>query len=424
MCIFLKCECKPKQFNYYNPYEQDTDKLLFTTSNHEAYVDQYRLLTAASDHQQRLLVISFGGFRYDYIDTHNLVNFAKFYSESGVRASRLQPQFPTHTFSNQWSLVTGSYVEKHGMIGNNFYDSYNDEFFQLSKQGETKWYGNLTETIPLTTHDSPSIDFEPIWFTATRFAIKTGVFSWPGSDAIFYDTPFYRVKKHRSEIDFNRQIQQAIHWFDKDNYKFILMYNDQLDHISQKYGIDSREFNVTLIDLDAQLGNLIDKLESFSIYNANNFNMIIVSDHGMTNIRKNIIIDEYFSEADAIIWSFSRSVIHLKPLVPISLLLMKLNRMPNVNVYTKQNIPEWWHFTHNERIGEIVITAHEGIAFIYMGNEPLQMMFNGQTSVMSLTRQQKKQLLLVSADKASDGYDNGCPSMRVSVDFLYLLYQF
>lgn len=61
--------------------------------------------------------------------------------------------------------------------------------------------------------------------------------------------------------------------------QFISIYHDQPDQIAHKYGINSPEFNVTLVQLDNEFGYLIERLKENKLFRANNFNMIVTSSH-------------------------------------------------------------------------------------------------------------------------------------------------
>ncbi len=246
------------------------------------------------DHQ-RVLLISLDGFRHDYIEAYNLVNFAKFISE-GTRASYNNPQFPAQSYPNHWSMVTGAHVDVHGIIANNFYDPDYNEYFNKNKK-DLKWWNET----------------EPIWSIASRQGIKTGVFYWPGSDVAFTnESNFYTKIPSHDNMSLNAKINQSIKLFLDQDYRFISVYHNQPDSISHKYGINSPEFNVTLDQLDESIGYLMTQLRHNHLLD-NNFNVIIVSDHGMANIKRNVIINEFIqADVDATIWSYSKNLIHLK----------------------------------------------------------------------------------------------------------------
>ena len=68
-----------------------------------------------------VILISADGFRSDYAKKYNAKNLLKI-AEDGVSAKALIPSFPTITFPNHWSLITGLYPAHHGLIDNFFYD--------------------------------------------------------------------------------------------------------------------------------------------------------------------------------------------------------------------------------------------------------------------------------------------------------------
>ena len=345
--------------------------------------------------QQRVLLISLDGFRHDYIDTYNLINFAEFLKD-GAKAAYINPQFTTESYPNHWSMVTGAFVESHGIVANNFYDPLYKEYFSKNKKDQLKWWNET----------------EPIWSSAVKQGVRTGIFGWPGSEAPFINSSLFTRAAHHEHMPFLSKVNQSLKWFLNDDFKFVLIYHNQPDAISHRYGINSPEFNVTLQQLDDSFGQMMSQLKSRGLYQADDFNVIVVSDHGMANIRKHVIINEYIGDGDAIIWSFTKNLIHLKPLISMESLLMKLNKMPLVTVTLKQNLPERLRYKNHRRIGDVVISALEGVDFIYMSRDSFQINHNGQVSPITLTYEQKKHLLIASADKANHGYDRAYPSMR------------
>ncbi|CAF0768673.1 unnamed protein product [Brachionus calyciflorus] len=340
--------------------------------------------------QQRVLLLSFGGFRHDFIDNYNLVHMSRFRSESS-RAACLNPQFTTQSYPNHWSIITGAYVENHGIIANKFYDPFYHEMFAHNKH-DPKWWN----------------ESEPIWLTASKQGVKTFVHSWPGSEASLYEQDSYSRATFSESLNFMLKVNLTLKYFLQDRYKFVSLYHNQPDAIAHKYGLNSPEFNVTLQQLDENFGEMIDLFKQNGLYESNDFNIIVLSDHGITNIKKNVFINEYISEQDAVIWSFSRTLIHLKPIIELDLLLLKLSKIPDITVTLKEDMPDRLHYKNHYRIGEIIISAIEGVGFIFVGNDPIH--FNGRKAHLSY--EIKKKLMLAASDKATHGYDNVYPDMR------------
>ena len=106
------------------------------------------------------------GFRWDYLDRYDAPTLNQIAAE-GVRARRLIPVFPTKTFPNHYSAVTGLYPEHHGIISNTMYDPETRARFSISNLealSDPHWWQG-----------------EPVWVTAERRGRKVAVYFWPGS---------------------------------------------------------------------------------------------------------------------------------------------------------------------------------------------------------------------------------------------------
>ncbi len=99
-----------------------------------------------------LILVSFDGWRWDYTTTEPAPNLRAF-AAHGVRATELIPSFPSFTFPNHYTIVTGLYPGHHGIIANIIADPEYPERFTMSAptSREARWWGG-----------------EPIWVTAIR----------------------------------------------------------------------------------------------------------------------------------------------------------------------------------------------------------------------------------------------------------------
>ena len=80
------------------------------------------------DDRHPLLLVGIDGVKPSYLeegfaDTPNLDRLI----DDGVWAESLKPVFPTVTFPNLYSIVTGLYPENHGIVANTVYDPERDE---------------------------------------------------------------------------------------------------------------------------------------------------------------------------------------------------------------------------------------------------------------------------------------------------------
>ena len=104
-----------------------------------------------------LLMISLDGFRADKLDKFLRENpeshLKKEFVDAGAKADYMTPSFPTLTFPNHFTIVTGLYMESHDITGNTVYDSVYDQKLSLlsgTEKNNAKWWNKT----------------EPIWFSA------------------------------------------------------------------------------------------------------------------------------------------------------------------------------------------------------------------------------------------------------------------
>src|SRR5690606_7748230 len=145
--------------------------------------------------EQTVVLISIDGFRHDYIELHGAPNIAKI-AEQGVRSEGLIPVYPSKTFPNHISIVTGQYPSNHGIVDNNFYDT---ERKQRYKMGD-----GVKDSTWLTTL--------PIWNLAEFQGVKAATFFWPESEArINGRTPSYYFN-YSTPAPNRQRINQMVEW--------------------------------------------------------------------------------------------------------------------------------------------------------------------------------------------------------------------
>ena len=121
-----------------------------------------------SDFYPTTILISLDGFRADFLQRRLTPTLSAFIQE-GVSPKYMLPSFPSVTFPNHFTLVTGLYPESHGVVGNTFWDPVTEEEFfytNTSVSMKSKWWLG-----------------EPIWQTAEEQNVPTAVHMWPGSEA-------------------------------------------------------------------------------------------------------------------------------------------------------------------------------------------------------------------------------------------------
>jgi len=294
-------------------------------------------------------MISFDGFRSDYLDWYDTPNMDNFISK-GVRAEGLIPVFVSKTFPNHYSIATGLYAENHGLIGNHFYDSLLDDEYSLSDRSKVE--------------DPKFYEGEPIWVTAEKNNIQTASYFWVGSEAPIKNTYPTRWKRYDHDFPFDSRIDSVVNWLSmpkKQRPNLCLLYFHEPDHTGHETGPKSNETAMMVTKIDSLFGILITKLEQLPI--VKNLNILVVSDHGMTEISSERTIDlSNHIETSKMKQEGSGpySLLYDMDKNEIGNIVDKLNTVPKISAYAKKDIPDRYHFKHHHRIKDVLVIADEG----------------------------------------------------------------
>jgi len=296
-----------------------------------------------------VILISMDGFRWDYVYRGITPNLNKLKDE-GVHALSLRPSFPTKTFPNHYSIITGMYPENHGIIFNSFTNIFTGETYRIGdtiSTRESKWYKG-----------------EAFWETANRNNLKTASFFWVGSEQnITYKQPTY-FHRYDSKISFVDRVEGIIKWLqlpEKDRPHFITLYFEEPDSKGHSFGPNAPETNAAIALVDSVLGVLIDEFKKINM--EDKVNIIVVSDHGMTEISDDRIvnIEEFLKGYNCRFYGMGTSIMIDPPQDKIEEVyqILKKNKK-HFRVYKKDNIPGFYHFSNNPFILPIIVIADLG----------------------------------------------------------------
>ncbi len=204
---------------------------------------------------QKVLLISLDGLRWDFISKHKhiLPNITSLQKE-GVTVSHVQNVFPTNTFPNHYSTVTGLYPESHGIIDNQMYDAKTGGRFSMETT-DAKWWDEA----------------EPIWITNQIQGHKSGVSNWPGYNVkIRGKLPSFTDggntlanKNQESIIPSNEKVDIALHWLQQHGVTFVALYFEEPDTLMHGIGDQpmQQQIEATVRMLDSVFGHLKHQLE-------------------------------------------------------------------------------------------------------------------------------------------------------------------
>ncbi|MCM8729456.1 ectonucleotide pyrophosphatase/phosphodiesterase [Hephaestia sp. GCM10023244] len=221
------------------------------------------------------ILVSIDGFRPDYLN-RGVTPRLNALAAAGVSAP-MTPSFPSKTFPNHWSLVTGEVPDRHGIVANRMEDP--------ARPGETF---TMASDDPFWWNAA-----SPIWVDAEKAGIRTATMFWPGANVAWGGT---RATAWPHDISggtrpedwqqFNQvianpqRVNAVLDWLRRPaaiRPRFVTLYVDTVDTAGHIYGPDDARTTAAIADADAAIGMLVDGLATLR----QPANLVIVSDHGM-----------------------------------------------------------------------------------------------------------------------------------------------
>ncbi|CAD0081623.1 unnamed protein product [Aureobasidium vineae] len=312
------------------------------------------------------ILISLDGFRADFLH-RNITPSLNAFVRAGVSPEYMSPSFPSVTFPNHFTLVTGLYPEAHGVVGNSFWDpELKEDFFYTdpSRSMQPKWWNG-----------------EPIWVTAEEQDVRSAIHMWPGSEAHIGIEPTF-VDKYQGHELLTNKVDRILSLldlpgpFDKGassdtpRPQLIAAYVPDVDRDGHLYGPNSTEIRSTISRVDTMLGQLFSGLEQRNLTDI--VNIVIVSDHGMatTSTSRLVQLDDII-DMSVIERTDGWPLYGLRPknesdIEPLyNQLKQEAANMKGFDVYLKnRDMPERYHFSQNDRIAPLWVIPWTGWAIV------------------------------------------------------------
>lgn len=328
----------------------------------------------------QVLLISFDGFRYDYLNRVPTPHFDTL-AAGGVQSEGMIPVFPTKTFPNHYSIATGLYPENTGLVANTMYDPKFEEWYRISDREaveDKKWYGG-----------------EPIWNTVEKQGLKAGTMFWVGSEAPIQDMRPTHWKRYDESMSYKARIDTVVKWLsypDESAIDFGTLYFEMVDSKGHDYGLNSDSLDYAIQKADSLLGYLKQRLKEKNKWD--NLNVIVLSDHGMIDLSadKTILLDSIIDmdDVERITWDPATMIQPKEGKKEEVYRALKANE-EHYKVYRKENIPNRYQLKNHRRIPEILVVADLGYTIL---NENYRDRFLG------------------SLPAATHGYDNNEKAMQ------------
>ncbi|XP_069462785.1 ectonucleotide pyrophosphatase/phosphodiesterase family member 1 [Ambystoma mexicanum] len=296
-----------------------------------------------------VLIFSLDGFRAEYLHKWGgLLPVISKLQKCGTYTRSMRPVYPSKTFPNHYTIVTGLYPESHGIVDNKIYDPIRNATFALRNKEKFNpvWYQG-----------------EPIWLTAMHHGLKTGTFFWPGSDVKINGSYPNYYKIYDGKIPFEERVAIVLKWLqlpEDERPDFYTLYLEEPDSSGHSFGPVSSEVIKALMKVDGIVGMLMDGLKQMGLHRC--LNLLLLADHGMEqgSCRKTAYLSSYLDNVSKI------------TLVPGPAARLRPNNIPaeyfsfdyeglarnltcrgpeqHFKAYLKQHLPKRLHFAKHDRI--------------------------------------------------------------------------
>uniref|UniRef100_A0A8C3TJ18 Ectonucleotide pyrophosphatase/phosphodiesterase 3 n=1 Tax=Catharus ustulatus TaxID=91951 RepID=A0A8C3TJ18_CATUS len=364
-----------------------------------------------------LILFSMDGFRAEYLETWSslLPNIEKF-KTCGTHSKYMRAVYPTKTFPNHYTIVTGLYPESHGIIDNNMYDVDLNAHFSLSGEEKFKpawWKG------------------QPVWLTAMYQNLTAGTFFWPGSDVPIEGTYPTLYNIYNGSVPYEERISGILKWLDNAQPKrpdIYTLYIEEPDSSGHSFGPVSAGVIKALQAADQALGMLMDGLKQRNLHKC--VNLIVLADHGMekTYCSQLEYMTNYFKEVNFYIYAGPAARIRAQN-VPEDYFTfdstgivknLTCRRSPqHFKPYLTPDLPKRFHYANNMRIDKVhLLVDRQWLAVSYTfcdgGNHGYNNEFKSMEAIFLAYGPSFKEKTEVDAFENIEVYNLMCDLLRIS----------
>lgn len=292
-----------------------------------------------------LILISVDGMRADYLTRGHTPTLAMLAAQ-GVTSSAMRPSFPSLTYPNHYTLVTGLRPDRHGIVDNRMIDPGLGRFDMAIRSAveDARWWNAG----------------EPIWITAERAGLPTATLFWPGSEAAIRGLRPRRWLRFDGTMSNADRVARLLNWFDeRPRPAFATLYFDSIDHAGHDFGPDSPQLNAALADVDRHIAALLAGLQARDI----RANIILVADHGMAPVSndRRIFLDQLVNPAQVqLVAEGAVASLTPRPGQGAAVRAALLQPAAHMACHAKADLPARLHHGRHQRVPDILCIADPG----------------------------------------------------------------
>jgi predicted AlkP superfamily pyrophosphatase or phosphodiesterase len=288
-----------------------------------------------------LLLIGIDGLRHDALERFQPKNL-RAVRDAGSHAERLIPSYPSTTFPNFYTLVTGLRPERHGLVSMRFFSpASGKDFYYRSNSREGEWFGGT-----------------PLWVLAEQQGMRSASFFWVGSETEIQGIRPSAWRPYDAKVGHQEKVDQVAQWLSMPEDvrpHAVFLYFADVDSASHTFGPDSEEARQAVLKVDESLGQLFAKLASVRP----EVNVVIVSDHGLKecpgllDLGKELDLTGFKIVNDMPLMLYSKDA----ALIDRTYKQLRDQAKGRYRVYRKRDIPSYLNYANSSRIGDIIILS-------------------------------------------------------------------
>ncbi len=295
-----------------------------------------------------VILVSLDGFRYDYAERYHADNLLAI-GKSGAAAEGMIPSFPSVTFPNHISIVTGMYPGHHGIVGNSFFDpARNAQYGMHDSATDGSW-----------------LHAKPLWVVAEEQKVKAASMFWPMADAEIAGVRPSYWSLYDGSVPNEKRVATVLGWLklpEAERPHFITLYFSDVDSAGHSFGPDSPEVEHAVQRVDKLIGTLWEGVQATHLP----VNLVVVSDHGMQKVEGSLNLGEFTDLSKMRIISDGPILLMYAPdhQTAERVYAQLKGKSPKFDIYRRAETPKEWHYSEDPRIGDLVVSANEPISLV------------------------------------------------------------
>jgi alkaline phosphatase D len=305
--------------------------------------------------QHYVVLVSLDGFRWDYAQRDGAAHLLALGKQGAWAPEGMMPSYPALSFPNHYSMATGLYPGRSGIVAGSFYDPARQARFAASDPetaGDGSWYGGT-----------------PLWSLAESRGMRTACILWPGCAAkIAGYRPAYALddgeKADGEKGDGEKggdegRVRQALDWLRlpaAERPHFIALSFSEPGREGRRFGPDAPQTRAAALRMDALVGKLKAGLDATGLP----VDLVVVSGEGMARSEGGWITLDQFTHPVTHLGGFETDgpLLYGKTEEERERVYDQLKHVSSLFVvYRLKNAPAGLHANRNAREGDPVAMA-------------------------------------------------------------------